>query len=49
MATKLAAGTIATDAGADMIIANSKDLNNISRILAGEDVGTLFLLIKLQI
>lgn len=43
MATKLAAGTIATDAGADMIIANSKDLNNISRILAGEDVGTLFL------
>jgi glutamate 5-kinase len=43
MATKIAAANIVTDAGADMIIANAKDLNNLSRIFQGEEVGTLFL------
>lgn len=43
MVSKLAAGTIATDAGADMVIANSKDIDIISRIIDGENEGTLFL------
>ncbi|MCQ2492555.1 MAG: glutamate 5-kinase [Lachnospiraceae bacterium] len=43
MATKIAAANIVTDAGADMVITNAADLNNISRVLAGEEVGTLFL------
>lgn len=40
MATKLKAAHIAVSSGADMIIANAKDLNNIHRIVAGEDIGT---------
>lgn len=43
MAAKIAAATIATDAGADMVIANSKDIDVISQIVEGENVGTLFL------
>lgn len=43
MATKIAAATIATDAGADMIIANSEDVGIISDIMEGKNVGTLFL------
>lgn len=43
MATKIAAANIVTDAGADMIITNANDLNNLARIFQGEDVGTLFL------
>ncbi len=43
MAAKIAAATIATDAGADMVIANSKDIDIISQIVEGENVGTLFL------
>ena len=40
MATKLKAAHIAVSSGADMIIANAKDLNNIHRIINGEDIGT---------
>ena len=43
MSAKLAAATIATDAGADMVIANSKDVNVIEDIIEGQNVGTLFL------
>lgn len=43
MAAKIAAARIATNAGADMVITNGKDLDNIGRILRGENVGTLFL------
>lgn len=42
MATKLTAATIATNSGADMIISNGGDVENILRILNGEMVGTLF-------
>lgn len=42
MNTKLLAARIATKAGADMIIANSKDIGMLHRLLAGEDEGTLF-------
>lgn len=43
MASKIAAARIATDSGADMVIANAKDTNIIYDILQGKDVGTLFL------
>lgn len=42
MSAKIAAATIATSAGADMIISNGNDIENISRIMSGENVGTLF-------
>ncbi len=40
MATKLKAAHIAVSSGADMIIANAKDLNNIHRIIEGKEIGT---------
>ncbi|MCR5250906.1 MAG: glutamate 5-kinase [Lachnospiraceae bacterium] len=43
MDTKLHAAKIATSSGADMIIANSKDVRILHRIMDGRDVGTLFL------
>lgn len=43
MAAKIAAAKIATHSGADMIITNGENLDNIGRILKGENVGTLFL------
>ena len=43
MSTKLSAARIATDSGADMAICDSKDLEIIFRLLAGENEGTLFL------
>jgi len=43
MSTKLTAARIATASGADMIIANAKDLSVINRLLDGENVGTLFM------
>ncbi len=43
MAAKLAAAQIATDSGADMVIANGEDVANIYRIIDGEVCGTLFL------
>jgi glutamate 5-kinase len=42
MNTKLTAAKIATCAGIDMIVANSKDLGIMHRLLAGENEGTLF-------
>jgi glutamate 5-kinase len=43
MATKIIAAKIATQSGADMVITNGDDLENISKILNGENIGTLFL------
>jgi glutamate 5-kinase len=43
MAAKLAAAQIATDAGADMIIANGEDVGVLYQIMDGQPVGTLFL------
>lgn len=43
MSAKIAAARIATDSGADMVIANAKDTNVIYQILLGKPVGTLFL------
>ncbi len=43
MNTKMNAAKIATASGADMIIANSKDIRIIHRIMDGRDIGTLFL------
>lgn len=42
MATKVAAAKIAAGAGVDMVIANGDRVSNISRILNGEEIGTLF-------
>lgn len=42
MCTKLIAAKIATKSGADMIIANSRDLEVIHQIMEGGQVGTLF-------
>ena len=43
MAAKIVAAQIANYSGADMVITNGNDVLNIHRIIAGEDVGTLFL------
>ena len=48
MATKLIASRIATGSGADMVIANGNDIDNITKVMAGEDVGTLFVSSKKQ-
>lgn len=48
MATKLIAARIATSSGADMVIANGNDIDNITKVMAGEDVGTLFVSSKKQ-
>lgn len=42
MNTKLIAAKIATCSGVDMVIANSKDIGILHRILAGKNEGTLF-------
>ena len=42
MNTKLIAARIATKSGADMVIANSRDIGGLHRILDGEQEGTLF-------
>lgn len=42
MATKVSAARIATASGADMIITNGDNVRNISHIMQGKDVGTLF-------
>lgn len=42
MNTKLQAAQIASSMGVDMVIANSKDVKNIHRILDGKNIGTLF-------
>ncbi len=43
MMTKLQAAKIANNMGVDMVIANSEDIKVIHRILAGQNIGTLFL------
>ncbi len=43
MATKLTAARLATTAGADMVIANGKDVGVVHEIMEGNQVGTLFL------
>lgn len=43
MNTKMQAATIATKSDIDMVIANSKDVRVIHKILEGENIGTLFL------
>ncbi len=43
MVTKLDAARIATDAGCDMVIANSREFHVIADIMSGQAVGTLFL------
>lgn len=43
MSTKVAAAKIAMEAGADMVIANGKNIYAINDIMAGKKVGTLFL------
>ncbi|MCI8357838.1 MAG: glutamate 5-kinase [Lachnospiraceae bacterium] len=43
MNTKLQAAKIAGSMGVDMVIANSKDIKVIHRILSGKKIGTLFL------
>lgn len=42
MFTKISAARIATDSGADMIIANAADLSVLEDIIEGKEVGTLF-------
>ena len=42
MNTKMIAAEIATNVGADMIIANSSDIHIIHRIMDGRKIGTLF-------
>ena len=43
MSAKLGAARIATDSGADMIIANGQDVSVIQQIMDGQEKGTLFL------
>ncbi|MBQ6807343.1 MAG: glutamate 5-kinase [Lachnospiraceae bacterium] len=43
MNTKLQAAKIANSTGVDMVIANSKDIKVIHRILDGRNIGTLFM------
>lgn len=42
MSAKLIAAKIATESGADMVIANGKDVSVIEKIIAGDNFGTLF-------
>lgn len=46
MATKLKAAGIVVSSGADMVIANGNDIDNIAKIMSGADVGTLFVSCK---
>jgi len=42
MAAKLVAAGIATSSGADMIITNGNDIDNLNKVLKGELIGTFF-------
>lgn len=42
MAAKVSAARVANDAGADMVITNGADMNNLRRVLDGQNIGTLF-------
>lgn len=48
MAAKIAAAKIATASGADMVITNGNNVENIVSVISGKDTGTLFLNHKLQ-
>ncbi|BBF42286.1 glutamate 5-kinase [Lachnospiraceae bacterium KM106-2] len=43
MTTKISAARIANDSGADMVIANGKEVSVITDVLDGKQVGTLFI------
>lgn len=43
MSAKISAARIATDSGADMVIANGENVDIIDKIVNGENIGTLFL------
>ncbi len=43
MAAKIVAAQIATNSGTDMVITNASDVVNVTRIMSGENIGTLFL------
>ncbi len=43
MSAKIVAAQIANYSGADMVITNGSDVLNISRVINGEEIGTLFL------
>lgn len=49
MQTKLIAAKIATAAGADMVIANGKNMDIISEVMKGRVVGTLFMAHKSKV
>ena len=49
MNTKMIAAKIATSSDVDMIIANSKDIGVLHRLLSGENEGTLFVAHKDEI
>lgn len=42
MSSKLAAAGIANDAGADMLIINSEKITNLTKVLQGQEMGTIF-------
>ncbi|MBP5490841.1 MAG: glutamate 5-kinase [Lachnospiraceae bacterium] len=42
MVTKIAAASIANDAGADMVICHGNDMKNLRHVIEGRNVGTLF-------
>ncbi len=48
MAAKIAAAKIATASGADMVITNGNNVENIVSVITGKDTGTLFLNHKSQ-
>ena len=48
MNTKLTAARIATRAGADMLIANSRDVRIIHQLMDGQNLGTLFVAHKVE-
>lgn len=43
MASKISAARIANASGADMVIVNGDDVQNINRVINGKEIGTLFL------
>jgi len=43
MASKISAAKIANASGADMVIVNGDDVQNINRVINGQEIGTLFL------
>lgn len=42
MSAKISAAGIANDAGTDMAIINGEDIDNINRLMEGEEIGTVF-------